>query len=498
MKKAFNLKSIILILSLALVFTVGAISVFAEEESVSPDIEIYNVTYGDTFRLKVAVPEANVPEGKTVTVKVYSESPTEASTALDEFTLEKTYLTQFEANYYVGTANRSVAASALGTEFYMQAEYDEGGEAVKGEAVKYSIAEYLYEKLYLENYVSKTEEDGEDYVRKTFYEGILAFGTGAQKLFLDTAPEHCMDALSYCVVEDGTVNGKTALLSNPGTALTVTYTGGDSSLLYAWTYTSLEGGDIRELTVDGNKSLTLEAPQEAFKLTPVFKNPNLITFEDGALTVGGKANESGSLVFSNAPANGLTSGIVENPKDASDSVYRIVGTPNSNQHFRVGFASGTNTAGDTYTFEADMYISSYLADGTTKVTANTNFGYIDFRSENLYAVNLYSNANSDGINIKSNAKVDGAYPNVGSMPVDEWFTFKMVTKYYDNEGIATVDTYFYVNEREVGGQLGVTVFGSNGAISKDATALNIKLNSGCYVDMYLDNIIFTRTDSAAQ
>ncbi len=497
MKKAFNLKSIILILSLALVFTVGAISVFAEEESVSPDIEIYNVTYGDTFRLKVAVPEANVPEGKTVTVKVYSESPTEASTALDEFTLEKTYLTQFEAYYYVGTANRSVAASALGTEFYMQAEYDEGGEAVKGEAVKYSIAEYLYEKLYLENYVSKTEEDGEDYVRKTFYEGILAFGTGAQKLFLDTAPEHCMDALSYCVVEDGTVNGKTALLSNPGTALTVAYTGSvDSSLLYAWTYTSLEGGETKELTVDTNKVLTLDAPAEAFKLTPVFKNPDLVTFEDGDITVNGNANESGSLVFSNAPANGLTAGIVENPEDVADKVYQIVGTAASNQHFRLTFGSGTNTTGNTYTLEADMYISSLDANGE-KVTGNQNFGYIDFRSGNVYSINLYYNANSDGVNVKSNAS-DQGYGNVASLPVDRWFTFKMVTVTSTVDEVKTVDTYFYVDGTEVGSQTGVKNFGSSALSTFDATALNIKLNKDIYMNIYIDDISFTRTDSAAE
>ena len=492
MKKVFNLKTLILALSLALIFSIAAFAADGADENPSPDIVIYNVTYGETFNLRAAVADESVPSGATVSVKVYGEYPTDSSEVLDEFTLTRTQLKQFDnAYFYVGTSNRAVSASALGAKFFMQAEYEAEGETVLGAVAEYSVAEYLYEKLYFEGYASKTAEDGDDYVRKTFYEGILAFGAGAQHLVLDVAPEYYMDALSYCVVENGLVNGKKAALTDPEEALTITYTGDeDVSLLASWIYTSLEGGETEELPVNEDKTLTLTAPAEAFKLTPVIRNPHLITVEDSTVT-----NEAGSVTLSNTPANGLIAGIVANPEDAADKVYQIVGTPASNQHFRLTFASGTNTAGDTYTFEADMYISSVDGSGN-KVTGNENFGYIDFRSGNVYAVNLYYNANADGINVKSNVKgADGEYSNIAALPIDRWFTFKMVAVTSTVGGVKTVDAYLYVDGKLVGSQEGLTKFGGSNLSTLDATALNIKLNKDIYTNMYLDDVIFSRTQS---
>ena len=489
MKKILTPKALILVLSLILTFSVIA---FATEESTTaptPDIVIYNVKYGDTFKLQVAVKDESVPAGETVSVNVYGEYPTENSVVLDTFTLTRTVIEQFNGAYfYVGTSNRAVSASALATEFYMQAQYGEGDDTVKGNVAKYSVAEYLYEKLYLENYTSKTEDDGKDYIRKTFYEGILAFGAGAQHLFGNTAPEYYMDKLSYCIVKDGTVNGKGALLTNPETELTITYTGKENvKYLTSWIYTSLEGGESKEYAVDENKLLTIAAPAEAFKLTPVFKNPYVMNFENGSTT-----DEAETLYISNIPGNGLTAGIVADPLNEGNMVYGIIGNPKSNQHFRVSFTSGTNNTGDTYTFETKMYISANTAGGE----GTKNFGYIDFRSGNVYAVNLYTSADASRVNIQSNVKdANGKYNNVAWMPIGEWFTFKMVTKTYTVDGVKTLDTFFYVNGQSVGSQTGVTNFGSSALSTFDATALNIKLNSGFAIEMYLDDLTFTRTQS---
>ena len=488
MKNVFGIKAAVLVLSLLLVFGIAVFASEGDAVNPTPDIVSYNICYGETFKLQVAVKDESVPAGSTVTVNVYAEYPDEDSAVLDTFPLTRTAIEQLGGYFYVGTNNRAVSASALGTEFYMQAQYGEGDAVVKGNIVKYSVAEYLYEKLYLENFVSKTEADGKDYIRKTFYEGILAFGAGAQHLVLDEAPEYYMDKLSYCIVDDGTVNGKKALLANPGTELTVTYSGTENLLyLSAWNYVSLEGGNTVEYAVDANKSLTIAAPAEAFKLVPVFRNPYVMSFEGGSTT-----DEANTLYISNTPANGLTAGIVEDPLNPGNMVYGIVGTPKSNQHFRVSFTSGTNTTGDTYTFETKMYISKNTAGGE----ATKNFGYIDFRSGNVYAVNLYTSGDASKVNIQSNVKDDnGKYNNVAWMPLGEWFTFKMVTKTYIVDGVKTLDTFFYVNGQSVGSQLGVTNFGSADLSTFDATALNIKLNQNFAIEMYLDDLTFTRTQS---
>ena len=486
MKRIISIKALVLALLVVCAF---GLTVFATEEAPSPDIVSYNVSYSDTFKLQVAIKDSSVPENVSVSVKVYDETPTKDSIVLDEFALTKTAIAQFDnAYFYVGKTNSAVAASALATEFYMQAEYKLNGETVKGNVVKYSVAEYLYEKLYFENYVSKTEADGKDYIRKTFYEGILAFGVGAQHLVLDEAPEYFMNELSYAIVEDGKIDGKSTTLSNPGTELKVTYAGDKStSLLYSWILTGLESGETEELLVAADKTLTVNAPAEAFKLTPVFKNPYVMNFENGALT-----DEAKTLSITSTPASGITAGITTNPTDAADSVYQLVGTPASNQHFRVDFASGTNTTGNTYTFEAEMYISSTDANGN-KVAGKENFGYIDFRSGNVYAVNLHYNAEANGINVKSNVKEDGEYKNVAALPIDTWFTFKMVAVTYTVDGVKTVDAYIYADDKLVGCQEGVTMFGGSSLATLDATAVNIKLNKNIPVKMYLDDLTFTRT-----
>ena len=487
MKRIFNLKASVLILSILLVLGLTAFA--TETEEVTPDIVSYNIVYGDTFKLQVAIKDETVPNGANVTVKVYDEDPTADSTVLDEFSLARTSIAQFDGAYfYVGTTNRSVAASALATEFYMQAEYTLDGETVKGNVVKYSVAEYLYEKLYFENYVAKTEADGKDYIRKTFYEGILAFGVGAQHLILDEAPEYFMNELSYAIVEDGKIGGKSTVLSNPDTELKVVYAGNKStSLLYSWILTGLESGEVEELLVAADKTLTINAPAEAFKLTPVFKNPYVMNFENGALT-----DEAKTLSITNTPGSGITASITTSPTDAANSVYQLVGTPSSNQHFRVGFASGTNTTGNTYTFETEMYISSTDVNGNM-VPSNTKFGSIDFRNGHVYGVNLYYNASSNGVNVRSNVKENNEYRNIASLPYDTWFTFKLVVVTSTVNGVNDFDAFFYVNDKLAGKQEGLSKFGDSTASVLDAKDVNIKLEKNIPVKMYLDDLTFTRT-----
>lgn len=492
MKKLFNSKAIVLVLSLVLIFSAMAFIISANEEAPSPDIVKYNVYYSDTFKLMVAVEDANIPAGATASVKVYNEAPTATSTAIDQFSLTRTSIDQFDGAYfYTGTTNRSVSAAAMATEFYMQAEYTLDGKVVKGNVVKYSVAEYLYEKLYLQDFVSKTEEDGDDYIRKTFYEGILAFGVGAQHLVLETKPQFFMDELSYCIVDNGTVNRKATLLANPETELTIAYTGTNSiNLLYSWNYIGLESGENTEYLVDADKTLTLAAPSEAFKLVPVFKNPYLVNFENNSVV-----DEGGSLTNSSSPTN-ATHGIVANPKDATDSVYQVVGTPSGNTHLRYTFAEGNDT-GNTFTLEVDMYISSTVNGATVPDTSN--LVCIDFRLPNLYQINLNYNANSDGVNVQSNVKDEnGNYNNFAALPVDRWFTFKMVVVTSEVNGVVSVDSDIYVDGDRVGGQSGITKFGSSSLTSSslDATTVNFKFIGNVPVNMYLDDLSFTRTESA--
>lgn len=488
MKKFFNIKTSALVLSLLLILGVTVFAQESTESTATPDIVSYNVVYSDTFKLKVAVKDETVPAGSIVTVNVYDEYPEADSAVLDTFTLTRTAIAQFDGAYfYVGTSNRAVTASALGTEFYMQAQYGEGDSIVKGNVAKYSVAEYLYQKLYLENYVAKTEADGKDYIRKTFYQGVLAFGAGAQHLVLDTAPAYYMDKLSYCVVENGKINGTNGLLSNPGTALSITYTGAENAqYLTAWNYFGYTSGESKELPVNEDKTLELVAPEEAFKLTPVFKNPFVINFENNVV-----ADEAGSLKLNKTPAAGLTVGIVKNPDDANDNVYQIAGTPTGNTHFNLAFNDGFNNVGDTYTFEAQLFISSKDVNGNA-VPSGQNFAQFDFREGYRYIINIFYNGSSNGVNIKSNLSGE----NIAFLPLDQWFNFKLVVKTYTVDGVNKVDAFIYEDGVLCGKELGIEKVGSSTQFGTgDTKQFNIKLNRNIAVNMYLDDIMFTRTES---
>lgn len=251
MKNTFT-KIAILVLSLALLACIP-FAVSAEETSGEVEILAQNVIYNDTVSIVYAV-DATVEDAKAGNVKVayYWEDD---ETVYDAVLLDTTVAD----NLYNGHpcfATTGVAPKALGRVAYATVYT---GDAPAADAVwkSYSVAEYLYARLYKNGFVNKTEADGKDYNRKLLYQNLLDYAAQAQVIFNHKADELVNDLpAAYTTHEDVTINGG-KFVFNVAT-VEPTYTGSASCV--GWIATDLEGNETEypkaAFAVDGVISIT--------------------------------------------------------------------------------------------------------------------------------------------------------------------------------------------------------------------------------------------------
>lgn len=193
MKK--NIKKILsfaLMLSL-LVGMMAGFSVFAAEEE-TPAVEIVskNVYYKDTLRLMYAVRTAD----EDVVVNIYDNNGNLVETIANHKTEN---VKGEDLKVFISTIG--VPAQFIYTEFYAEAVLSDG---TKTDKVRYSVLEYLYERLTVSTKVSDAQ--------KLMYNNLLAYADSLGKLINSEAEEGATlnDVVSdyaYVRVTNGTVDG---------------------------------------------------------------------------------------------------------------------------------------------------------------------------------------------------------------------------------------------------------------------------------------------------
>lgn len=235
-----------LVIALALIAGMIPAVVASAEEATTPEIISQNIEYNGYFGLMYAVDAATVKGGK-VTVAVYDAEMNKVGS----YTKDKTEdITTAEGKtvtvYAITTA--PVAAKDMADVYYAKATDAEGNES---ELKRYSVGEYLYERLYA-NGVINAEEGTKDYNKKVFYENVLAMGASAQTVLVNDkkaegeAKEALVTDYKYVSVTGGVLaDGYTAGIFEKGTTVTVnhTATAPEGKALTAWksasnTYTS--------------------------------------------------------------------------------------------------------------------------------------------------------------------------------------------------------------------------------------------------------------------
>ena len=178
--------------AITVIFAAMAISVSADTET-KPDIISQNVAYTGDFALMYAVDPATVTA--PVTLNIYEAEPTETSTAKYTFTQTATTpaaTSGLDIDAYIFIANGTAAKDM--TKVYYAQVVDADGD--KSELKRYSVTEYLYERLATSDITEKQE---------ALYQAVITFGDKAIDLLATGNP--LVSDYKYVTIDGGTLDG---------------------------------------------------------------------------------------------------------------------------------------------------------------------------------------------------------------------------------------------------------------------------------------------------
>lgn len=240
----------ILLIALSVAVLIGCAFVLgtsAEETPAENEILAQNIVYGDKVAIAYAV-NASIEDAAAgnVTVNYYWEGAPETVKKATYITDDVYTKDGVEYPIFIteGVAPKELAKVAYAT--------------TDGETYKtYSAAEYLYVRLYEDNFVNKTEADGKDYNRKLLYQNLLAYGEQAQIVLNFNANKLVTDYnFVYTTHEDVTIGGGKSAFNVE--TVEPTYIGSASCV--GWIATDLEGNETEypkaAFAVDGVISIT--------------------------------------------------------------------------------------------------------------------------------------------------------------------------------------------------------------------------------------------------
>lgn len=483
---------------LALVLSVGCtfgLTVLANETepeaSVSnaktPEIISQNVMYGGDFSLMFAVKAASV-SGDTVTLSVYGEEPTEGSEALWSKTINASSTTtdvKGIASYVFTTPG--VAAKDMDKNFYIVAE----SAGVKSDVKKYSVAEYLYERLYDDQVAFGTS--ALEIAQTKLYLSALEVGKNAQNLLFNYDSDPTNDRTTFvtdlCYVTiypksgiKGTINGGTsALLVNKGDKIsvgseTISYNG-KSYIAQEFAVKSISGSDVTSSTLAGNEivanSHLIIEPTRFFSLD---SEPAPETFE--SMT---------SVDTSIYSSKNVTSMELVNAGGNTRLKYSFAN--NSSNHyayFKIPYASSD---AKMVVWEADVDFDNIVKSGQEPGTTVGNAVYIT-----IGAITFTINVNTTGISCYDSPQ--NWYATISS---DVNHKAHIRIEYFETtnaSGEAIYDTNFYVDGnlmKPSGAKLYKTVAAAPTKTVDATTTVEVCSASDISGEYYFDNVKFFKT-----
>ena len=176
----FVVSALALCLCVCCLIVIGAGASGGKDVEPTPYIFSKNISYSSKVYCFYAVPVASVAEGRTPALDVYSSDGQILRYTVTEYLEENVYGTPC----YVFNTNGVSAKNINNIETVVPVALDGAGNKTVGEAASYSVLHYVYERLYKDGFIMMTEEDGEDYLRRTLYLDLMDYGAAAQALLL--------------------------------------------------------------------------------------------------------------------------------------------------------------------------------------------------------------------------------------------------------------------------------------------------------------------------
>ena len=387
MKKSTKIFSILLV-SLITLVSVVCVTAFATEAEETLDITLKkNIAVTDKIQAMYAVKADENITAKNTTLTVYDKDPEAegAQVVWSGYGVEEN-LEQFGGDKYIVFYTNRVALYAMAEFFYVQVE----SNGVKSDVETYSVAEYLFDRLYKDGFVNKTEADGKNYSRKTFYEDLVRTGKSSFEVLTHDVEKSIAD-LAYVYVDDATLaDGSNTAVVNKGESVTLaTLPAG-----YMWKVTSYADGvaDTYEskesaltLNLDSNMVVTLVGDRY---------------YTNAAYPASSKYSYDGMSAVTKD--NYLTSGSVTGSLGVVDGVASFGSAT-------FALKNSGNLTGTKYVFETDIYFSATTATktsdtimwmGMSSVDAGVNNGKASLFAHYTVSYTTDENTNVTAIVIK--------------------------------------------------------------------------------------------------
>ena len=241
---------------------VGMMAGFGVSAAEEPTVEIVskNVYYADTLRLMYAV---KATEGYDVAVKIYNAEDELVGNGIagDGEKVPKTVDID-GVSCLVFVSDFGVPAQDIDTELFAVAELSNG---TKSKVERYSVLEYLYERLLVSKNVSS--------VQKTMYKNLISYADSLgvllnSELKEGEAPIDVVSDYSYVRVENGTVDGYSAGMYKVGTKLSELNLGTDYVVQESGNVLSWEVKAVNESgTQQGVVTTVYDSEKDTYALT---------------------------------------------------------------------------------------------------------------------------------------------------------------------------------------------------------------------------------------
>ena len=478
MKNKKALKILTLALPIAVLVIGFCFAAVAAESEPSVSIIKKNVSYSDYVKVLFAVDDTNAGGGE-VELLYYLEDPIANPNA--EAKVGEVYnkgYTDENGNNYPAFYSTGFSAKEIDEQVYARAHIV--GTDVYSEVVRYSVVEYLLERLYVDYPVGNATED-----EKGLYEHLLGYGAYAQKVLIngnknpDDDIENGKFINDYVLVgiEDGTLDGK----YDQGI-----YFVGDT------VYPKADGVETWNATVydlsTGVGTTTEVEGESAYSVTgfTMFTEKVEGPYKPDLTDTAGRINWSDystALEYKNTAKlidywfpSGTDPQLVEGaPYGVNSTVAKLTTASAGNQdQFYVKTTSKLNNA-TMYIFETDVMIDP-----------DVNSMYeITFRNNSNIAYTAFVYADVGGaVTISGKVKADNNTAPISAVTaeglVGNWFRFRM--EYIDVTD-TTAKIKFYYNENQIGES---EEFTKTYAVS-DLNQVIIAANTTAVGDMYIDN-----------
>lgn len=476
-------------LALLLTAFVG-ISVQADETPDAPEIVSKNVSYEGALHLYYAIPVTeNVTAANTV-VNVYSSNPETDANAelLGSFSGEEENIAVLGGNYVV-VRTQGIPAKDIANYVYAQPV----SAGVVGKVVRYSVAEYLYERLY----VSENSTD----LQKKLYNSTLTYGMDAQAVLAPSATP--IANYKYVYAYDATIDaeGNNSGLYLAGDSLALTYTGAD--VLAGWNLKTLNGeGAFVDSSSNANaltvSATTLISPKLYEKIEMDNSGETFdMAFKDSArenisLTDTNKTYYNNNIFAEKASANVnaiMYFGVTKDPTDSTNNVLRITkdyGETATTYQSYLTFNAPSTTNFDTVVFESDIY-NDFSDKSTSSVTQ------YDFRNGSTEGVTVLLGSDYGTLSVRVlGSGVTTSYEAVpGVLSDSNWYTLRIEYEIIDAVA-GTTETRVYIN-----GDLVKTVNYVNTTTPlTNVTNMIVRTYGGVMGDLYMDNVTIKKVYAA--